>query len=273
MSDDTKENKMNSLLPETSKALPDILKSLYSDLAQPGIQIIGKNLAKAFDFCSLPFHVMGYMSDSVKMNLGQKLKQYADKLEKVPVEKQCPVDPQIGTPIIENLRYTTNDAIADLFTTLLANASNLDTLDRTHPSFAHLISRLSVDEARIIRYLKNNDIIRYSIFRAEIAKDFSNEFIIVKDHITLLPYKLNLTFPDNVQAYLSNLIGLGILVDQSDFSRPEDKKVYDEIYVKYDLEKMRTDYRQKGYRDVSADDSFYEVTPFGRLFIDACIKE
>lgn len=104
---------------------------------------------------------------------------------------------------------------------------------------------MSVDEARIIRYLKNNDIIHYSIFRAEIAKDFSNEFIVVKDHITLLPYKLNLTFPDNVQAYLSNLIGLGILVDQSDFSRSEDKKVYDEIYDKYDLEKMRTDYRQK----------------------------
>lgn len=132
---------------------------------------------------------------------------------------------------------------------------------------------MSVDEARIIRYLKNNDIIHYSIFRAEIAKDFSNEFIVVKDHITLLPYKLNLTFPDNVQAYLSNLIGLGILVDQSGISRAEEKWVYDEIHDKYNIEKMRINYKLQGYRDVLADDSFYEVTPFGRLFIDTCIKE
>lgn len=272
MSDDTKENKMNSLLPETSKALSDILKSLYSDLAQPGIQIIGKNLAKAFDFCCIPLQAMGYCSDKFKLNLTHRLTEYGKKLEKIPEENQCEVDPQIGAPILEHLSYTTNDEIADLFTTLLANASNTHTLDKAHPSFVHLISRLSVDEARIVKYLQDEDEIPHCSFQAIVSEHEDYAFITIVDHVTLIPFKVELSFPNNVSAYLSNLISLGILRN-NDSSWKDDERAYNEICDKYYLSLYKEQYKRPEYNQVKVDKGYYEVTSLGRLFIDACIKK
>ena len=74
------------------------------------------------------------------------------------------MNPQIGVPIIEKLGYITNDEIADLFTNLLTKASSVDTVNLAHPSFVQLIERLSVDEARIIKYLFNKEDIPCILF-------------------------------------------------------------------------------------------------------------
>ena len=260
-----------SLLPALAKAAPGFWKTLYKDLGQPAVQVLGKTLAKAIDFCSIPIYALGYASDAFKLNMEHRLSQYSKKLEGIPEEKLYSVDPQIGAPIIEHLSYTTNDEIADLFTTLLANASNVETLDKAHPSFAHIISRLSVDEARIIKYLSDKTSVEYCIFMADLQGDFDAGFNTIINRATLLPFNIDLTFPDNTSAYLSNLESLGILSDKEGMYKTDDS-AYNEILAKYNHEELRNEYKNKGYRDVSVEKSFYEVTPFGRLFIDACIK-
>lgn len=262
--------KMDSLLPVAKKVAPGFLKALYSDVAQPGLQVIGKSLANVMDFCAIPTHLLQYLSDSVKINLAHRLKEYGKKLEAVPEDKRCPVDPQIGAPIIDHLRTTTNDEIADMFTTLLANASNLDTLDKAHPSFTHLVSQLSVDEARIIKYLKNKDDIQYCSFQVDLKDD--GGFISLIKRATLISDEIELTYPENVAVYLSNLVSLGILEDREGTFRMEES-VYKKICDKYDLSSLKEKYRKKGYQDVSYEKSYYEVTSLGRLFINACVKD
>ena len=132
------------------------------------------------------------------------------KLEEISEEKRCEVHPQIGTPIVEKLTYTTNDEIADLFTTLLVNASNIDMVNTAHPSFVNMIERLSPDEARIIKYLKGRKDIQYCDFRAK-AKE-GNGFTTMGEHLTLVPFEVKLDFPQNVNAYLSNLVSMGIFL-------------------------------------------------------------
>ena len=67
-----------------------------------------------------------FSTEKFKLNFKKQLNEYKEKLEQIPEEKQCEVHPQIGTPIIEKLSYTAYEEVADLFTTLLANASNVD---------------------------------------------------------------------------------------------------------------------------------------------------
>jgi hypothetical protein len=198
------------------------------------------------------------------------LNEYKDKLESIPEEKRCVVHPQIGTPIIERLTYTTTDEIADLFTTLLANASNNDRVNLAHPSFISLIEHLSTDEARIIKYLKGKDEIEYCDFQA-IDKDSNGGYYVIKSRATLISRDVKLDYPINIGAYLSNLESCGILVDKAGVQKV-DTSVTDEICREYNLEQLRKNLVPSKYKSIDVSRSFLDVTPFGKLFIDACLS-
>ena len=87
----------------------------------------------------------------------------------------------------------------------------------------------------------------------------------------MLPYHVSLTFPQNITAYLSNLISLGILSDE-DGLRKVDNTEYDNICLKNELENLKTELVPQTFKEIKVAKSYYEVTPFGKLFIQACIK-
>ncbi len=133
------------------KATPNILGQVYGDLAQPSVKAVGNALGTVFEFSTSFLLPVKLLNEKFKLNFTKRLNEYKEKLEQIPEEKQCEVHPQIGTPIIEKLSYTTNEEIADLFTTLLANASNVDMVNTAHPSFVNMIERMSPDEARLLK--------------------------------------------------------------------------------------------------------------------------
>ena len=158
---------MDNQITELVKGIPNILGQVYEDLAQPSVKAVGNALGTVFEFSTAILLPVKLLNEKFKLNFTKNLNDYKKKLEEVPEEKRCEVHPQIGTPIVEKLTYTTNDEIADLFTTLLANASNIDMVNTAHPSFANMIERLSPDEARIIKYLKGKEDIQYCDFRGK----------------------------------------------------------------------------------------------------------
>ncbi|GAB1359243.1 hypothetical protein MASR1M31_10240 [Porphyromonadaceae bacterium] len=161
---------MDNQIVDIVKNTPNILGQVYSDLAQPSVKAVGIALGTVFEF-SASFVAIKLLNEKFKLNFAKRIDEYRTKLEQIPEEKRCEVHPQVGTPIVEKLSYTTNDEIADLFT-LLTNASNIDMVNTAHPSFVNMIERLSTDEARIIRYLKGKDDIQYCDFRGNVkSKD------------------------------------------------------------------------------------------------------
>ena len=154
-------------LPELVKGGIHLVSQFYKDLAQPTVQTIGKTLNTTFEFATIPALALGFATEKVRLNFAKWLEEYKKKLDKVPEEDRCVVEPEIGEPIIRNLMNTTNDQIADLFTTLLTNASNIKTLDKAHPKFAQIVLNLTPDEAKIIQYLKDDDEVCYVDFRGE----------------------------------------------------------------------------------------------------------
>ena len=256
---------------ELVKAGANVLGQFYQDLAQPSVKALGQALATVFELCPNSLLSLKLWTEKRKLNFAKRLNEYKEKLEQIPEEKRCEVETQIGTPIVEKLTYTTNDEIADLFTTLLANASNIDTVNCAHPAFIDIIGRLSEDEAKIIQFLKSVEEIPYCSFRAYLKAD-NQRFITLIDHATMLPYRISMTFPQNTTAYLSNLISLGILSDRDGIYKADDN-IYQEIIQKNELDSLKQKYVPHTFISIEVSKSFYKITPFGKLFIDACIKE
>lgn len=261
-----KENQVVGLV----KASSNVLCQFYQDLAQPSVKAMGQALATVFELCPNSLLSLKLWTEKRKLNFAKRLNEYKEKLEQIPEEKRVEVDTQIGTPIVEKLTYTTNDEIADLFTTLLANASNIDTVNRAHPAFIDIISRLSEDEARIIDHLSGKDDVLYCSFRGIVLPP-EEGFITIQNYATLLPYKVNLNFPENVTAYISNLVSIGILQNMEGLYRSNEDE-YNEICEKYGLKELKSQYIPETYKRIEVTKGFYEITPFGKLFINACAK-
>lgn len=205
----------------------------------------------------------------IKINFKKKLDEYKEKLEKTPEDKRCEVHPQIGTPIIEKLTYTTNEEIADLFTTLLANASSVDMVNTAHPSFVSVIERISLDEARIIKCFRWKKDWEYCDFNANVLS--GNGYNTIMSHLTLIEESTILSYPQNINAYFSNLICLGLITDMAGIYKMN-KEVYDKIEQKYGLERIKQELVPIKYKSIDVDKSFYHLTDFGKLFIEACIR-
>lgn len=246
-----------------------LLALVYKDLLRPSVQVIGKSLKAVLEFVSTPFMALQLQNDKVKLNLEKRLDEYAQKLHSIPEDKRCEVHPQIGLPIIEKLTYTTSDEIADLFTNLLASASSVDTANSAHPAFISMIERMSTDEARILVYLKDKEDIPYCDINA-----YSNQnsgFGTLFEHVTMIEEDVSLSYPENTNAYLANFVSLGILRDKKGTFRM-DKTQYNRIKEKYQVEELTAKFVPERWKSIDVEESYYQVTPFGRLFIHACIK-
>lgn len=260
---------MASEIVDLVKATPNILGQVYGDLAQPSVKAVGNALGTVFEFSTSFLLPVKLLNEKFKLNFEKRLNEYKEKLERIPEEKQCEVHPQIGTPIIEKLSYTTNEEIADLFTTLLANASNVDMVNTAHPSFVNMIERMSPDEARLLKYLKGKNEIQYCTFNGHDLE--GKGFKTLADHVTLLDNEVDLQYPQNVNAYLANFISLGIIVDMSGIYKI-DKTIYNKIREKYGLKQKESILVPNYFKSISVEESYYIITDFGKLFIKACIK-
>lgn len=253
---------------ELFKAGTNVLGQFYQDLAQPSVKAIGQALATVFELCPNSLLSLRLWTEKRKLNFAKRLNEYKEKLEQVPDDKRCEVDPQIGTPIVEKLTYTTNDEIADLFTTLLTNASSIDTVNRAHPAFVDIISRLSEDEARIIKHIKDENYIPFCEIRGKKGETIK----IIESHLTLIQYEISLQFPSNIGAYLSNLTSLGIIELNHDILIQINTTEYETMCDKYGIENLKKGLIPDHFDDIFARRFFYSLTPFGKLFINACLK-
>jgi pyruvate/oxaloacetate carboxyltransferase len=95
-----------------------------------------------------------------------------------------------------------------------------------HPAFVEIISQLSPDEAKIIQYLNGENDIQYAEIKAYVKNGSGYNTILPKS--TLTPFHVALDFLNNIHAYYSNLIRLGILEDESGTYKIANN-VYDEI--------------------------------------------
>lgn len=254
------------------KGTPQVLSMVYTDLAQPGVQKVGTALGTVLEFSTSLLLPIKLLNEKFRLNFEKNLNDYKKKIESIPEEELIEVNPQIGTPIIEKLSYTTNEEIADLFTNILAMASSSKNVNLAHPGFVQLIERLSVDEARIVKHLVGKDFVPCVTFRAY-TKNETGGFIELLKNATLIQFEVELLFPQNISTYLDNLVSIGIL-DVNHGLHKMNKKVYEPLLEKYEFERVKTEHVDKGhFKNIECTNGYYQITNFGKSFINSCTKK
>ena len=134
----------------------DLTKSgnkLITNLLGPASKNVGKalgNITEVIEVATLPLKLM---SQYLKVNI----EMYSNKIKNIPIDKIRKVEPEISIPIIEKLSYTSNEIIADIYTTLLAKASSIDTINLVHPGFINKINSMAPVEAQFLKYIEENN--------------------------------------------------------------------------------------------------------------------
>ena len=247
---------------------PSLLKEIYGDVAKPGAQQLGKALAALLGLGYTAVLPVALLNEKAKIAFEKNIDRYRKKIENISENDICEVAPEIGVPIIEKFSYVTNEEIAGMYAELLAKASSKNSVNQAHPSFVNIINNMSPDEAILLRSLKNSTIIPYVCVQHTHLK--KKGFQILEQVMPLVSCRDMLTFPDNVNSYISNFSGLGLVEIRNDRYM-----IGDGIYEQ--LERMAQDkYKKvieltKDTMKLECHKGQIEITTFGRMFINACL--
>jgi hypothetical protein len=259
-------NDLSPLLKEAAQ-IPGLLRDIYSDAAKPGVQQVGRALATVLGLGNTMLWPIALLNARAKLVLQHNLEKYRERLKAEDPEKIVPVPPEIGVPIAEKLTYIADDEIGDLYVNLLASASIGETAGRAHPSFVHVIANLSPDEARMLPFLTHD----IPFVEARLVAKKGSEFAVLGSVLTGIEFKADLLFPENVQAYFSNLEGLGIISVRRDVLIVRSQPTYESISDEYRQRPLFTDF-DKDSHELRFMHGKIEVTHYGALFVEACLS-
>jgi hypothetical protein len=246
---------------------PGLLKEIYGDLAKPGVAQVGKAFGTILGLGNTILWPFALLNERAKVALEKNLEKYRAQLEQVPEDNIAALPPEIGVPIAEKLSYVTDEQLSDLYVNLLAKASTVNFANVAHPSFVNVINYLSPDEALLLQHL-NGDL---PFVEARHETKGSNEFRILGKLLTGLEFKTKLSFPQNMVAYFSNFEGLGIINVRRDMTIAI-PKLYEDLEQKYRplYENVQND---KDSSELKFERGLIELTPFGGLFVAACLTK
>ena len=249
--------------------LPGLIVEIYGDVAKPGVRQVGKALDTVLGLGNTILWPIALANERSRIYLERNLEAYRRRLEAVPEEKISEVPPEIGVPIAEKIAYVRDERLADLYVSLLAKASCIDTIDQAHPSFVNVINNLSPDEAQLLEYfVPYNDLIFLTakwIDPKTHLYSFAGELLLHPDQLT------GLMFPANIPAYLSNLSGLGLVsVHHDRFISAEGQHAdYDRVEAYWRATLPAANAELPG-RTLQIERGVVCCTGFGRQFIRAC---
>ncbi len=239
-------------------------KEIIMDIIGIGEALNSKTVEKAYDDAgSKPAKQLGrFLEDAFKtarllafpVQIGAAIQDKLDRtlvrvVNKVPPEKHIEPQLQIVGPIYENIKYLNDNTILyEMFEELLARSIDRERIAEAHPSFIHIISQLSHDEAIILFELKKNDfevVDTLDLIREE--NRFDNRII----EKTTIPVD-KLLFPNMAEMYYSHLESLSLV------SWPVIKQ-----------DPILEGSLQTGTRRYSK----MILTEFGKFFVNACVPE
>jgi hypothetical protein len=245
-----------------------VLKEIYGDLAKPGVSQVGRALSTIIGLGNTVLWPIYLLNEISRIKLESNLQRYREKLEHVPLEKVCPIPPEVGVPIAEKLGYVTDHELQEMYSALLTKASISDTQSEAHPSFVNVINNISPDEALLLKQFMRNYGVEPSV-RIRLVNPSTAHWIELADLHISLDDDTNLLYPANTSAYVRNLIGLGVLNLL--------QEVPAALTDRYP--RIEQDAREKfssiplldGFTQLQLTHGKVEVTRYGWMFLSACL--
>lgn len=254
-----------------TKSLIDtkVLTTVYKDLARPGVQQVGQALATVLGLGNTVLLPIKLLNEKANALFSNHMEKYRQRLADIPAENIIEVAPEIGVPIIEKLEKTSNETISELYINLLANASNVDTVDATHPRFIPIIESLTSDEAKILESFRDPMYTPFITLVLNQRKVSDGDIIrIVNKQATLFEINDILSIPKNSKFYFKNLEGLSLIESYKD--RQLVGNAYDALLKHFDEEINKP--QDSPEASITVEKGWYGLTEFGDMFLTACIN-
>jgi hypothetical protein len=236
-----------------NQKLAELLPNIYEDLAQPSIKRAGLALGNVVGIITTP---LGTGASILEKNLDKFVK----RLDKETDKEIIPINPEIGIPVFEKLRYTTTKELTDLYTELLLKASLQTSATSVHPSYLEIISNLSPEEAGVISAFQNQALFYIPFLTVKQSEMPDGGFIVLSEYFT----SIEALTSERVQ----NLIRLGIL-ERIEGRRLVNKSIYSPLKTK--AEENWPNVKEGGHLDF--DERVLRITEFGNKFIDVCVPK
>jgi len=250
----------------------NILLEVYGDLLKPGVSQVGQAIGTLLGYGNTILMPLALKNEKSKITIQSNLNNYRQKLEEIPKENIQSVVPEIGVPILEKLMYVSDETLVELYTELLAKASDKEQCESTHPSFVNIINNLSPKEVKILEAIDEQALALVLVS----ALSSTNSHPI--EQLSDLIFE-NDIYDENTTAHISNLVGLGLiettfdtwLIDTQKYIKLEEKikQVYSKIPVDSNSPKTMISL-QNG--DLDFKKGYIKISSFGGLFLKSCTE-
>lgn len=191
------------------------------------------------------------------------------KIEAIPPEDRQEPPPLIAGPILEAAKFTGNDpALAEMFAELLAGAMNKKCSDLVHPSYVEIIKNLTSDEAKLFKFMGDNDG-GYAVIDVQ-AHDKKGNFAELVSNFSYVGKKAGLPMSPSIKTQISSLCRLGIAEIPNEVEL-SDVSLYEELENAPELKKIRREITKAGDK-VVFNRKVIRITVFGIDFYEVCVE-
>ena len=194
-----------------------------------------------------------------------------EKLNKIQRENIIPPNPRVVVPTLQNASFTEDQEIRELYAELLAKSMDQVIKDNVHPSFVEIINQLCPDEAKILRYFKDNNMVP-TVTLKFVNEDESGISII--KNFSCIGEIVKCEKPLKICAYFDNLVRLGLLRVSSPYSRLKGEYIYEPLQ-NHPFLKQFTESKNVsglGFKKTSFDKGYMELTDYGKSFCEICVN-
>lgn len=222
-----------------------VVERIYEDGASEVLKEASKiplDLVKVARLLLAPIQLLGALQDRFDV--------IVDRIRnKVDVNNLVPIEPEIGGPILENLKYLPEDHIlSDFFINLLCSAMDKDKRSKVHPGFIKTLEMLSPDEAVLLYILSKKEL---QIVDTMVLNKQENRFHDRKEEKSEIPND-DLIYPKNFNVYYTHLEALGLVT-----------------WPVYKQDPIKSNGQQTGIRRYSK----LMLTDFGKYLIEICVPD
>lgn len=276
------------IIKEIAKANAE---ALYKDAAKPSIRVIGKSLAQCAALFSRP---VGRMAEIFEKNIHR----YLDKLEGL--DESMIVSPNIRVlvPILEKMRFTDEDKVADYYAEILATASKKEHSSKVLVTFIEILNRLTADEIKILEYINSTSniveipeltdaevtdhglpkdtkllSITGSFPISDIRRSIEGQtgYRVLKKNLSYFTEKIKFDSPENIDSYIDNMISLGLIEKKHNF-----KFAIDKIYHRHgnhpDFLKFKLEAESDPKIKITLEHGRIDITDLGNKLLALCSK-
>lgn len=253
---------MTKELTEALKAIPpEVIVSAYNEgvkgpLTQVGT--FGEQILKTLRYLTYPIQAAAHRQDLVD-------RRFAEALATVPEPQRIVPNDALILEVADRLKYQIKDnLISDMYVDLLSASMDSDKVNLAHPSFIHLISQISSDEAFLLlkmsqircpaymRRMADWDVVTH-VERTEQYSSLEFEYDGVAHKLIdslLKPEEMH--FPQNFYMYIEHLRALELIeYSGNDVEIPAEwRQSKNSLYAFW----------------------FVRLSKFGRLFFECCTK-